>query len=696
MQKKFLGILLALCIVLVSPSVFAADADVTEIGTADELIALMGDNTKWADSYKLTADIDLTGLTQNGIGDSTTPFSGTFDGDGHTVKGLNVTNGLFGVISGATVKNLTVEGAVNATTANAGGIVGFISNNGTVENCVNKAKIISTSNQVGGIVGRVTGVGASGVVEIIDCVNMADIDGVSNAAGIVGRFDLGGDGKNGTYNVKNCANYGTITAKEVSGGIIGLYSNNASGCTSYIENNLNAGNVVATGEIIAGISGYFRVYEQSMTVVIRNNMNVGNVSTTGSGMNIGGIIGVGNAKAGAYTLAYNYNASLVSNANNKDNGVIASYLSANATVANNYALEMGVYGNTDFVTMVGKDNYTSAETFAGFSAEYWIFTDKGPELKTHHEHDLDAKYVVVEDGHALSCYCNDASTFGQTEAHVYVDMYCSYCGKVDCSHSDTTEVVTKTPNCVEVGYKNVVCTNCATVLNENIVIEIDPANHEGNAYIHSDSGLVCANCKAATAAPATDAIITVSPVAVLGKEVTVTVSVKALSPIMVAYFKVNAPDGFTLTSAEALVGNADATSSGFALTMQEKLTLPYEAAVLNMSMQEATVDAAVLKLTFTVDDTVEKGTHVLTVESLETYNYAEETVETASVSAEVTITETTAVAGDIDGDGRVTVKDVLLLARAIVNGRTVGNGDVNGDKKVNLLDVVNIVQLIAQ
>ena len=433
-----------------------------------------------------------------------------------------------------------------------------------------------------------------------------------------------------------------------------------------------------------------------MTVVIRNNMNVGNVSTTGSGMNIGGIIGLGNAKAGAYTLACNYNASLVSNANNKDNGVIASYLSANATVENNYALEIGIYGNTAFATMVDKNEYTSAETFKGFSSDYWVFTDNGPELKTHHVHDLDAKYVVVDGGHALSCYCNDESTLGETKAHVYVDMYCSYCGKVNCSHPDTTEVVTKTPNCVEVGYKNVVCTNCATVLNENIVIEIDPANHEGNAYIHSDSGLVCANCKAATAAPATDAIITVTPVAVSEKEVTVTVSVKASAPIMVAYFKVNAPDGFKLISAEALVGNAATSSSGFALTMQEKLTLPYEAALLNMSMQEATVDAQVFSLTFAVDDTVEYGSYEISVQALETYNYAEEAVETASVSAEVTITETTAVAGDIDGDGRVTVKDVLLLARAIVNGRTVGNGDVNGDKKVNLLDVVNIVQLIAQ
>ena len=696
MQKKFLGILLVLCIVLLTPLVLAADADVTEIATAETLVAIMNDSAKWSGTYKLTADIDLTGFAQNGIGDETTPFTGIFDGDGHTVKGLNVTNGLFGVISGATVKNLTVEGNVNATVEKAGGIVGFISNSGTVENCVNKARVITTSHQAGGIVGNVTGTKSAGVVEIIDCVNLADINGVSNISGIVGRFDIDANGKNGMYNVKGCANYGIITAEKNSGGIIGLYSNNAGGCSSYIENNLNVGNIVVTGEIVAGIAGYVRVYEQSMTVVIRNNMNIGNVSSTGSGMNIGGIIGQGNAKAGAYTLACNYNAALVSNENNKDNGVIASYLSANATVENNYALEIGIYGNTDFATMVGKNEYTSAETFKGFSSDYWVFTDNGPELKTHHVHDLDAKYVVVDGGHALSCYCNDASTFGQTEAHVYVDMYCSYCGKVNCSHPDTTEVVTKTPNCVEVGYKNVVCTNCATVLNENIVIEIDPANHEGNAYIHSDSGLVCANCKAATATPATDAIITVTPVAVSDKEVTVTVSVKASAPIMVAYFKVNAPDGFKLISAEALVGNAATSSSGFALTMQEKLTLPYEAALLNMSMQEATVDAQVFSLTFAVDDTVEYGSYAISVQALETYNYAEETVETASVSAEVTITETTAVAGDIDGDGRVTVKDVLLLARAIVNGRTVGNGDVNGDKKVNLLDVVYVVQRIVQ
>ena len=112
-----------------------------------------------------------------------------------------------------------------------------------------------------------------------------------------------------------------------------------------------------------------------------------------------------------------------------------------------------------------------------------------------------------------------------------------------------------------------------------------------------------------------------------------------------------------------------------------------------MSMQQATVDAAVLKLTFTVEDTVEKGAHVVTVESLETYNYTEEAVETASVSAEVTITEVSTVTGDVDGDGSVTVKDVLILVRAVLNCQTVVNGDLNGNGTIDLLDAVRVLRL---
>ncbi|MBQ6892600.1 MAG: dockerin type I repeat-containing protein, partial [Clostridia bacterium] len=54
------------------------------------------------------------------------------------------------------------------------------------------------------------------------------------------------------------------------------------------------------------------------------------------------------------------------------------------------------------------------------------------------------------------------------------------------------------------------------------------------------------------------------------------------------------------------------------------------------------------------------------------------------------------VAGDIDGDGSVTIKDALDLIRAIVNDQTVENGDVNGDGKVDLADVIRVFKLIVK
>jgi len=60
-------------------------------GTADELIALMGNSAGWAGNYRLTDDIDLTGKSgQACIGNDTTPFTGIFDGNGKTVSGVSL------------------------------------------------------------------------------------------------------------------------------------------------------------------------------------------------------------------------------------------------------------------------------------------------------------------------------------------------------------------------------------------------------------------------------------------------------------------------------------------------------------------------------------------------------------------------------------------------------------------------------
>lgn len=90
-------------------------------------------------SYKLTADITVTEPYAN-------DFSGTFDGDGHTVT-LDITAstanvGLFKTLSGgAVVKNVITAGSISGKVNNVGGIAGTADGNVTIENCKNTASI---------------------------------------------------------------------------------------------------------------------------------------------------------------------------------------------------------------------------------------------------------------------------------------------------------------------------------------------------------------------------------------------------------------------------------------------------------------------------------------------------------------------------------------------------------------------------
>lgn len=81
------------------------------------------------------------------IGTSSNVFSATFDGNNNNLSGLNISVagnnvGLFGYISGATIKDLTVNGSVKGS-SNVGGVVGYALNS-TIENVTNNASISST------------------------------------------------------------------------------------------------------------------------------------------------------------------------------------------------------------------------------------------------------------------------------------------------------------------------------------------------------------------------------------------------------------------------------------------------------------------------------------------------------------------------------------------------------------------------
>ena len=170
----------------------------------------------------LTADIDLSGENWTPIGISnynngSGAYSGTFDGKGHTISGLNVTGdfqhaGLFGAVKDGTIKNLTVSGSVAGSTANdsvAGGIAGKATDS-TIEACANLCSV-SANQYVGGIVGMIHN------TTVRDCYNIGTVIGRSNAGGIVGMTTS----QSLNNAIANCYNAGSVSATSYAGGILG-------------------------------------------------------------------------------------------------------------------------------------------------------------------------------------------------------------------------------------------------------------------------------------------------------------------------------------------------------------------------------------------------------------------------------------------------------------------------------------------
>ena len=138
----------------------------------------------------LDKDIDLTGKEWTPIGTGySNKYTGTFDGGGHTIKGLTVTTndqfvGLFGYLDKAgTVKNVVMEGIQITSnhvlmSGNTGGVVGY--SWGTIENCSVSGSVSGTV-YVGGVVGVQIGGSITG------CSSSATVNGTVDVGGVAGQ-----------------------------------------------------------------------------------------------------------------------------------------------------------------------------------------------------------------------------------------------------------------------------------------------------------------------------------------------------------------------------------------------------------------------------------------------------------------------------------------------------------------------------
>ena len=212
--------------VSLSANTISITPDWYDIGTADELIDFASDvNTatennhaaaRWA---RLTADIDMSGKTFNGIGGDGKwiRYHGTLDGQGHKISNLNMTNQHCALITvaggGCTVKNLLID---NTCSFNGEG---------------RNAALISCCNY--------TDFGIP--VTILNCGNEANVSGTAN----------------------NCA------------GLLGC--NYGNGIRVTIKNSFNAGDINCTGSESAPISGWL-----GSNARVENTYNIGSISNSNS------------------------------------------------------------------------------------------------------------------------------------------------------------------------------------------------------------------------------------------------------------------------------------------------------------------------------------------------------------------------------------------------------------------------------
>ena len=267
-----------------TPSIEIASAfDLADIGKYSDL-PLNG-------SYRLMADLTLENWTPIAYVKEETEFTGSFDGNGHTVTITSGKGGVFGHVYMADIRNLTVEGVINAViegdeygdsyATQVGGIAGHASRT-TIENCVSRVDITAFGDKhnssAGGIVGYVLPGSA-----IISCVASGDItltvegedsagDGLmAYGGGVVGHAgsNIPGAGS-GNVQITGCnwdsGAVAVTSSYPYAGGIIGYHY-----IGSVIRRcSASNGTVLATGDELpyaGGVAGYNSGYVQGSSQV---------------------------------------------------------------------------------------------------------------------------------------------------------------------------------------------------------------------------------------------------------------------------------------------------------------------------------------------------------------------------------------------------------------------------------------------
>jgi hypothetical protein len=298
------------------------------IATLDNLYWVTQNSSSWGSYFKQTADIDASstsGWDSNSgftaIGNSSTKFTGTYDGEGHTIDGLYINRAatsniaMFGSTNNATIKNLGLTNVNITGNTNVGALVGYF-DYGTVEDCYATGSVTG----IGGTVGGLIAIQRRNTSNINRCYSGCDVSGSGDALG-------------GFVGVA----YGNINESYSSGSVTGT------GSGSYVR--------------VGGFSG-----NKYNTGIINNCYSRASVNVTSSYSDVGGFTGL--LESGG--INYSYSTGSVSGTSTNIGGFAGRYL-AGSKVGNYWDTETSGQGSSAAATGKLTSEMTTQGTFTGYN-----------------------------------------------------------------------------------------------------------------------------------------------------------------------------------------------------------------------------------------------------------------------------------------------------------------------------------------
>jgi hypothetical protein len=324
------------------------------------------------------------------IGNSTSNFKGTLDGQNHIVSNLTInqptTNyiGLFGAAYNATFKNITLQNAAVSGKQFTGSLAAYVSST-TITNIQTSGTVTGAGYYVGGLAGQTIGStisnsSSSATITMSGQFYIGGLIGMANSSSITNCFATGNINGTNSFHTGGLIGYVTSTnvnysyatgslssVNSTSGGLIGSVQS-----SSTITNSYATGNVSGTNTNYGGFIGYVT------NSIVSNNYAFGNVN---GNTNVGGFVGYIDTMSGSNAVNKNYSIGTVTGGIPKG-GFVGAIKAGYETYAYDNYWDINTSGISTSPAGIGQTTpyMKIRSTYLGG----WDFTNTWGTLSTYH------------------------------------------------------------------------------------------------------------------------------------------------------------------------------------------------------------------------------------------------------------------------------------------------------------------------